>query len=265
MHSNRLIGFCLMSCVLVSIVCAGPEDRERLVRLDSHLRAIYTEARVGRLVSGWVLLGTGIGMGGTLLAGGALMDALDIEDDVFGFGALSTYYYIMGGSVLLGFGIPGAVLLNLPGDGETLPKRFFSMPDNDEEERALKVSAGEAMLDSLAAKGRQGRYVSGSLSLGVGIYSLAAAGVFDPLIPGLSERLNPTSTYYGDEYDEGLSSTYLYEGMLFVGTGLLSFLIESRAEREQTAYYRHFTLTAGPRPMLAMTGRGPMVGVTLSY
>lgn len=205
---RRMIGIVVVSlCVVfsqVQLAAQQASDTEKLTRLDNHLGNIARDAETSRVVSGAVLIGSGV-----LFAGGGLY-VYTIPTDSFVF--TEDVRNIIGG-VCIGtgvvFGVIGGLAL-IPSDFETVPQRFSAMPQTTEDEMKAKVAAGETDLQSLADKAQFNQFMEAGSYITVGIAALL-------YLPDY-ENLN------------------IYEAVLDAGLGVVELFVQSVPERENQAY-----------------------------
>lgn len=210
---------CVFVCLILSVcalgVAAGEASaqaprlpaRARVELLEQHLRVIHDEARRGRLIGG----GSMLLLGGGMLGGSLYHRSLPDEDTTTGGEALAVVGLVTGG-VFLGSGL---LILALPGDEETLPRRWWEGVEGGGD-LDIQAQQGEAVLRGLADDGRFARYLSAGV---LGLFALGGLG-------GLSS---------GDA--AGVSGGLLYTG-LFGGLAAWTLLSPSTAEAELESYQR---------------------------
>jgi hypothetical protein len=204
-----LFGF-FMPCLLQ----AEATDREKISRLDAHLSTIEQEARTGRLTGGWIMVGSGIFLGG----GGIILSELLLHSrtDKIIVDSLS------GGAGLLFIGI-GVLILALPGEAETLPQEYSALPQLTDQELTAKVMRGEVILETLAKKAESGRILASVILIGTGV-----AEAVTYLVTG--------NSIYGTDYYSPYQYSILGTALTNCVTGIISLILKSRPEQEWDSY-----------------------------
>ncbi|MBN2443231.1 MAG: hypothetical protein JXJ04_17860 [Spirochaetales bacterium] len=201
--------------IVISIFIAGTalyaeaEDTEILQRLGGHLESIAIDAQLSREIGGGVLIGSGILLGSM----GFILPALSVYDEENAI--FSTFFFSTGTVCTLG----GVLVLLFPSDYEKLPRKFAEMPETTIREREAKITKGEVYLRSLSTKSRDARYLSAGISAAMS----AAAFIYYFTTPP-------------DPYDSTFRDTFLYEGITFLGSSIVTYVIKSKPENEYNAY-----------------------------
>jgi hypothetical protein len=219
--------------VLVAILAAVPAFSQavtvdvQLARLDTHLEKIRKETEFGRLVGGGSLVGMGalVGLGGTVLAQSVSFSVADDPNSSAYQTSLrngvTAVAWIYGGALI----IPGALVLLLKTDYETMPERYAAAPSGTDEEKRQKVAIGEVTLRGLADKGKFERYLT------AGLLGLAGGAAL------ASKIASPGSSYYPGT-SAGGTDPALYAGILYLGAAALKAFLPSTSENENEAYLR---------------------------
>jgi hypothetical protein len=229
------------------VAFAAPNNQELKSQLDLSLTSIEDNARTGRYVGGGVFLG----LGGVL---GALSLTVDSPSGT-NTNSISdaAVFGIVGGL----FAVTGGLILLFPSDFEKVPQKYRLMSDKTAEDLHSKVLFGEASLQNLADDARQSRYLSGGI--------LTAGGV------ALTALYAASNSNYS--YNASTDRYFLYEGIIFVGCGILTLLVESKPEqvlKNYKAWKQGSPLAAGSlfseiKPVLAPAPGGLAGGVSLSF
>jgi len=186
---------------------------QQLDRLSAHLSLIEEDARLGRNLAGGILIGSGLLVG---VGGVAITESIpDLSSD-----ERLLYDAIFAGSGAL-ITVSGILVLTLPSDFEILPAKFSRLPQDTPENKRKKINIGEVYLEKLAHKAKHQRYISGGILVASGLAELAFYFFVPP---------------EGNANYQYLHDTFLYQGIIDCGMGIIRFLIKSSPENEYAAY-----------------------------
>lgn len=190
-------------CLALSSNAFAYSDSEALQRLGRHLNTLQEKGHRNRMVGGvtQLVFGTAGAVGFFVARNSSNADTRDTIAPILG---------IAGGLFL----ITGTLTLLVPGNDETLPQEFKSMPDSNPRS---KITAGEDMLRLLAKEAKRERYI--------------AAGT------GAALGLGQIIWYAADSGGPGTNRSYLlYQGAIFTALAGMNFFIKRPAEEEWDAY-----------------------------
>lgn len=218
MEKKHIVMTGIIFCLLIfagNNVFADQRTMEKLARLEGHLHSIHSTYKFEREITGWTLTGTGaLLLGGAYYINDSLSDSFSYYDS-----SLGMLFYLPGAAIA----VPGLIVLSVKSEFEVLPEKYFSLPQDDQDERTFKVNMGETYLESLsdtAAFNRQ-----------LGAYSVIGVGVFQYFSV---DSLGYDDSYYSSSYSS--LNYYKYSSIATIGAGVLLLLFESFAEQEFTKY-----------------------------
>jgi len=181
----------------------GYSDSEAIQRLGRHLNTLEEKAHKQRMIGGATMLafGTAGAIGFFAARNSSNPDTRDTIAPIVG---------IAGGLFL----IMGTFALLVPGNDETLPQEYKTIPDANPR---AKITAGEDMLRLLSKEAKRERLISA--------WSGAAIGAAQII------------WYAADSGSSTSNRSYLlYNGALFAGLAAVGFFIKRPAEEEWEAY-----------------------------